>query len=327
SALMPATPLKPVPEPAAPAAGAAAAVPGEICGYPVDSALPSTLAAEPDFLGPSFLAIGPGGRGIVLKPLDRDCLYKGGLHPSIKERLARVRELALAGVANLYGVERDPAPPGGRPKADKAAAEPAWLIWEYARGRPLHEYAADAACTPRKLALAARELVLGVEALHRQGIVHGAIRPSNVIVDAHGAVRLTHVSPLLYTDPADDVWGVINTLEEVLKLRDEQATPLGQVVGEVDRMLAPESGPAPGSEPVLRMLATRLSAVVEARDRAELAARPGAEPDVVPARRSLVGALVVTLLGAALAAGIWHAIRRPDIPWGQWVQSVRDQFR
>src|SRR5687768_5806805 len=104
--------------PVAPPASAEAAdepqVPRELCGYPVESRLQSTLASEPDFLGPSYLAAGPGGRGVVLKPLDRDCLLKNGLHPSIRERLARVRELALAGVANLYGVERDPAakPPG-----------------------------------------------------------------------------------------------------------------------------------------------------------------------------------------------------------------------
>ena len=48
-----------------------------------------------------------GGRRVVLKRLDEDCLWKGQLHPSVKDRLARVRELAHQGVANLHGVERD----------------------------------------------------------------------------------------------------------------------------------------------------------------------------------------------------------------------------
>src|SRR5687768_3408959 len=144
--------------PTSPPAAPGAADRTEICGYPIDSALQSTQADEPDFLGPSYLAIGPGGRGIVLKPLDRDCILTQGLHPSIKERLGRVRELALGGVANLYGVEREPGVP---------SSERAWLIWEYVRGKTLADYAADAGCTQRKLALVARELVLLLEALHR----------------------------------------------------------------------------------------------------------------------------------------------------------------
>src|SRR5687767_16037968 len=96
---------------------AAAPVPPEICGYPVDSAL---SAGGEDGLPPSYFAIGPGGRGVVLKPLEGDCVLKGKatLHPSIKERLSRVRELALAGVANLYGVERD------RASSDSDTGEP-----------------------------------------------------------------------------------------------------------------------------------------------------------------------------------------------------------
>src|ERR671912_347757 len=101
---------------------AAAPVPQEICGYPVDSAL---SAGGEDGLPPSYFAIGPGGRGVVLKPLESDCVLKGKgtLHPSIKERLSRVRELALAGVANLYGVERDrPAEPNRSPNGNGSPA-------------------------------------------------------------------------------------------------------------------------------------------------------------------------------------------------------------
>src|SRR5687767_13638500 len=87
------------------------ATPSELCGYPVDSALSPS--------GSTFLAIGPGGRGVVLKKMDDDCLLRGQLHPSIRERLGRVRELAHGGVANLYGVARDGA------AADGAAADTA----------------------------------------------------------------------------------------------------------------------------------------------------------------------------------------------------------
>ena len=46
------------------------------------------------------------GRQLVYKRLDDDCLLHGQLHPSIRERLARVREVAHKGVASLHGVER-----------------------------------------------------------------------------------------------------------------------------------------------------------------------------------------------------------------------------
>jgi hypothetical protein len=36
--------------------------PATVCGYPVLAVLASTQADEPDFLGPSYLATGPGGR-------------------------------------------------------------------------------------------------------------------------------------------------------------------------------------------------------------------------------------------------------------------------
>lgn len=286
----------------------------EICGYPIDSQLTSSLAAEPDFLGPSFLAIGPGGRGIVLKPLDRDCILKNGLHPSIKERLGRVRELALAGVANLYGVEREPT---------GAPADEAWLIWEYVQGKTLTAYAADPGCTQRKLALAARELVLMVESLHRQGIIHGAIRGTNVIVDAHGNVRLTHLSPLLYTDPADDLWGVINTLSGVLHDRNEEKTPLGTIVAGVEAMMSPADGVAPGAEAVLRILATRLSGIIDSRERTGASPAGGGEPEYVPRRRSIFSASIVLLLGVAAAYVGWRAVKFPDDPIPEWAKPAK----
>src|SRR4051812_39067927 len=59
--------------------------PAELCGYSVVE----TLAPDA-----SYLAIGPGGRGVTLKKLDPDCLYRGLLPPEVHDRLSRVRELA-----------------------------------------------------------------------------------------------------------------------------------------------------------------------------------------------------------------------------------------
>jgi hypothetical protein len=72
----------------------------EIGGYDVLS----TLCAGKSWLAVAGGAGGAGGRSVVLKALDQDCLWKGQLHPNVKDRLGRVRELAHSGVANLYGV-------------------------------------------------------------------------------------------------------------------------------------------------------------------------------------------------------------------------------
>jgi len=142
-----------------------------------------------------------GSRRVVLKRLDDDCLLDGQLHPSIRERLERVRELPLRGVANLLGVERG---------ADDAVTH---LVWEYVPGTPLEDVDGDEA-TWRRLC---REVILAVQALHAAGIVHGAIHARNVIVDsATGEVRLTHVSPLLYNDADQDEADTIRMLRDLV---------------------------------------------------------------------------------------------------------------
>src|SRR6266576_985675 len=111
--------------------------PSEIGGYRVLR----TLVVDQSWLGSA-----PGGRRVVLKTLDEDCLWKGQLHPNIKDRLGRVRELAHSGVANLYGVERD----GGL----------TYLVWEYVPGSTLAERAESQAFGQRDLLVLAREVVL-----------------------------------------------------------------------------------------------------------------------------------------------------------------------
>src|SRR5437773_1622481 len=139
-----------------------------------------------------------GGRRVVLKRLDPDCLLDGQLHPSIRERLHRVRELPLTCVANLMGVD----------KVERAGE----LVWEFVPGRALEEIRGDEAAW-RKLA---REIILAVEALHSSGIVHGAIHERNVIVDERGEIRLTHISPLLWSDRAHAAADAVALLEALV---------------------------------------------------------------------------------------------------------------
>ena len=261
--------------------------PAELCGY----AVVETLTG-----GASYLAIGPGGRGVVLKKLDPDCLLGRLLHPDVRDRLGRIRELAHTGVANLYGVGKE--------------VDEAWLIWEYVEGQPFAGYARERCRSPRELAALTRELALTVESMHTQGIVHGSIHSGNVIVAPGGAIRLTDVSPLLYTDPADDAESITDMIGGVLAERGERAGPLGRLMSEARHARMP-----------LRALAARLAVLADAREHgadmfggnpAGTGGGPGrAASERGTRRRTLIAAAVVALAGGALAYGVWHAAGGP----------------
>jgi serine/threonine protein kinase len=245
----------------------------EIGGYPVVR----TLAADASWL---VTAAGGAGRTLVLKTLDEDCIWKGQLHPNVRDRLARVRELAHSGVANLYGVERD--------------AGLTYLVWDFVFGETLEDAATAKTQSQRDFLRLARDLVLAVETLHARGIVHGSLKPSNVIVTADGRVVLTHISPLLYSDPADDVEAVVLLLGGLAERRGESDSPLARMLADVD-----------GREITPRRLATRIAALIDARE----TAGPGAvEADRSVAqrvrRRAMIGATATGVLSLVLFVGM-----------------------
>ena len=180
----------------------------------------------------SFLATESNAGRVVLKMLEGDCLLKGQLHPMIKDRLGRVRELAHLGVANLHGAERD--------------GERAFLVWEFVEGITLEEYLREYEPERARLEEIATRIVLSVEALHALGIVHGGIHSRNVIVMPSGEVKLTHISPLLYHEEVVDVEALRALMGEMgfdmgedqasLKELAELIRPGEEQVGEVDKM-------------------------------------------------------------------------------------------
>lgn len=254
------------------------ATPAEICGCCIQRVLTADQ---------SYLAVGPGGRTVVLKKIDPDCLIGKSLHPVVRDRLTRVRELAHASVANLFGVERE--------------GENAYLMWEYADGVRLDFYA-EADHSLREVAAVMRELVLAVDLLHMQGIVHGALIGSNVIVTAGKAVRLTHISPLIYTDPAVDIECVMNLLDLAAEQLGEQGVSLAALANEARQ-----------SHMSLRDLGRRLGALIDTRD-AKRSVTPEPEAPSGPRRRALLGAALATGLGLALAGSAWYAIQTGKIP-------------
>ena len=247
-----------------------ATMPAELCGYSVERVLTPEQ---------TYLAIGPGGRRVVLKRVDEDCMLGNQLHPSIKERLARVRELAHGGVANLYGVGRE--------------GDAAWMIWEFVPGETFDEYAADPRRTPGQVLHVARELILAVDALHGQGIVHGSLIGANVIIQPDGAIRLTHISPLLYADMHVDDECVIELLNTTVEERGDLETPLGRLVAEAAR-----------ERLSLKALGARVATLLEVR--AGPAGPVIRDEERHIRRRTFLAAGIVGLLAVAMAYGIWR---------------------
>jgi hypothetical protein len=217
------------------------------------------------------ITITRGGRTVVLKQLDDDCLLDGQLHPSIKVRLERVRELPVRCVANFLGVERDPPSCGV-----------AQMVWEFVPGTPL---AAVRSADWLKLS---REVVLAVQSLHASGIVHGAIHGGNVILDDAGEIRLTHVSPLLYTDSDIDATDVVAMLEALVH-EHAPTTPLAAMLAD-----------ASTQQVTLSELYSRLAEV-----NVEPPVEEIPERERNPRTRYLVAAALIALIGVAMCLAIY----------------------
>jgi serine/threonine protein kinase len=267
--------------------GAHRAWPPHVGGYEVVQELP----------GPErpVLALAPGNRRVVLKPLDPDCLLRSGanpkLHATIRDRLARIRELAHARIANLYGVEHD--------------QRIVYLVWEYVEGQPLEEWATNEQQrrpSPKELLLAARELILTIEALHARGIVHGAIHGRNVIVDPQGKLKLTHISPLLYSEPRHDLDSIADLFSHIARHRGEAESPLDRLAQEVD-----------DPDATLRSLGARASSLIDLR-RDEASEEQQRRGDARRRHRSRLAAALVLLAALGLSWEIRQSVRRLTPP-------------
>lgn len=153
----------------------------------------------------SLLAADPAGRKVVLKPLHPECLGQEGLRDSVRDRLSRVRELPLRGVAEFYGVV--------------GCGDQTYAVWEHVQGRSLAEHLADS-CSSLPSGLA-DELTRLVRQLHDLGLVHGALSAGNVILGRDG-VRLTHLNPDWQDDPARDTAALAEILPRIRAAGDGQ---------------------------------------------------------------------------------------------------------
>jgi hypothetical protein len=144
----------------------------------------------------TFLCSDASSNVVVLVRLEDDCLYRGGLHPSIRDRLARIRQLPHPRVATLRGVERWNDFP--------------FIVWIYLDGETWEN---SIGLNPDLFPQRASSLTNSVLGLHELGLVHGNLHGRNVIVQPDGHPWLTQLSPYLYTDPAVDASALIQLLE------------------------------------------------------------------------------------------------------------------
>jgi len=149
--------------------------------------------------------LGRGGMGVVwlAERDDREVRQQVALkliHPELDSAFARHRlrrERAILArlehphIAHLVDVGVD------------ARGSP-WLALEYVSGEPITDHA-----TRRRLPLARRiglliDVCRAVQFAHARLIVHHDLKPSNVFVDAHGAVKLLDFGVAALLDPAAD---------------------------------------------------------------------------------------------------------------------------
>jgi hypothetical protein len=161
--------------------------------------------------GRAWLVTGPRGRPCVAKRLPDGCLHRGKLHPHVRQRLLRLRELPLTCCGDLIGVDRD------------AGAD--YLLRTFVPGRTLDQLA------PREREAAVVRVGQIVRAVHGFGLVHGAVHERNVVIAGDGTVHLIDPGPLLH----DDFDADLRALE---RLGGLSPAPLATDDARADRRLA-----------------------------------------------------------------------------------------
>jgi tRNA A-37 threonylcarbamoyl transferase component Bud32 len=240
---------------------------------------------EPLTPGRSFLCADASGNIVVLVKLEDDCLHGPKLHPSIRDRLARVRELPHPRIATLRSVER--------------WSGLACMVWIYLDGENWDELVRN---HPGQFCQLASALVSNVATLHDIGIVHGNIHGRNIIVRPDRQVWLTQVSPYLYTDPAVDIAAVM----DVLRAAGERLPSSLR-----DRLFALLDGFHPQNDS-LKELAHALASI-DLADSVERVEMPVAKPPSYR-RRSLIGAGMLTAAAVGLGVFVNWRLTHPSKP-------------
>jgi serine/threonine protein kinase len=64
------------------------------------------------------------------------------------------------------------------------------IVMEYVPGRPLSQFLGDGPVPPAQAGALGRQIALGMAAAHGQGVVHGDLKPANILVTPANAVKI-----------------------------------------------------------------------------------------------------------------------------------------
>ncbi|MFB9838314.1 serine/threonine-protein kinase, partial [Actinoallomurus acaciae] len=129
--------------------------------------------------------LGTGGMGVVYLGRDEDgrlAAVKVAHTGTVGEEEARAR--FRDEVASLIRV---PSHCTARPLADGTEHTPPYIVTEYVAGRSLKEIVErDGALPPEPLRVLATGVLRALTAIHRAGLVHGDLKPANVLMARNG---------------------------------------------------------------------------------------------------------------------------------------------
>ena len=170
---------------------------------PTQPAAVNPIPEMPPFIGPYRVVayLGRGGQGSVFRAahptLARDVVIKIAsreLTPSQQQSLfAEGRVLARLDDPGLIRVF-DANVHEGRP----------YLVFEFVQGRSLADQVRGASPRPRDAVALVAELADILERVHRAGVLHRDLKPTNVLIDAAGRPRLMDFGSALLTAPYTD---------------------------------------------------------------------------------------------------------------------------
>lgn len=240
-------------------------------------------------LGDSSWLAQDDGRQVVIKSLDGSCLKGDKLRDGVRERLQRIRQLPQVSMANLLDVQ--------------LSATGTWSIWEHVPGQPLEQWMPQA--SEIEMMRMAREVILAVLQMHALGIVHGAIHGRNIIVCGRGP-RLTHASPLMWTDPDLDRQAVLEMLSQCthasllhwVKLAGQESWSLEQLAR---KLMSAELTPDPSE---MHLPVQRKGPYVRLK--------------------AIIATMGVLLLGSAATWGLWRWTHVSDNGMGWRVGDLRN---